>query len=82
MYEIPDMPHVDHVCEEYARATFGKRVTELNEENRKLKQKLATMEDARVKADHFDKLLAAIKENPSVKGYWDKIMMLMKLEEL
>lgn len=82
MYEVPDMPRVDHVCEEYARATFGKRVTELTEENRQLRKTLAAIEDARLKAHHFDVLLKAIKENPSVKDYWDKIMMIMKLENL
>lgn len=35
--------------------------------------------EAKTKADHFDILMTAVKENEVVRGAWDRFMMTLRL---
>ena len=49
--------------------------------NLKLQLEVRTKElaEAKRKADHFDILITAVKENEVVRGAWDKFMMALRL---
>lgn len=49
--------------------------------NLKLQLEVRTKElaEAKHKADHFDILMAAVKENEVVRGAWDKFMMTLRM---
>ena len=49
--------------------------------NLKLQLEVRTKElaEAQKKADHFDILMATVKENTVVKGAWDKFMMTLRM---
>ena len=58
-------------------------IAQLNENCRdyRLKLEVRTRElaEAKKKADHFDILMATVKENAVVKGAWDKFMMTLRM---
>lgn len=58
-------------------------VRQLNDNCRDYRLKIQALEGrlgkAEEKAEHFDILLGAVKENPVVKGAWDKFMMALRM---
>lgn len=72
---------INYECEEYARSTWGPIVTRLNEENAQLKRENSILWEFKEKADRFDILIAHLENNDNIKGYWNKILMLMQLEQ-
>ena len=52
---------------------------QLHETKMRLEVRDKELAEAKRKADHFDILMAAVKENEVVKGAWDKFMMALRL---
>lgn len=44
-----------------------------------LQARTRELEEAKIKADHFDILMAAVRENEVVKGAWNKFTMALRL---
>lgn len=52
---------------------------QLHEIKMRLEVRDKELAEAQRKADHFDILMAAVKENEVVRGAWDKFMMALRM---
>ena len=52
---------------------------QLHETKMRLEVRDKELAEAKRKADHFDILMAAVKENEVVRGAWDKFMMALRM---
>ena len=77
-----------YTCEEYARSEYGPLLkakqdenASLIAENRRLREKNSAMERDASHGRAIAKMLAEINDDPGMKNYWEKILMLMRLRD-
>lgn len=52
---------------------------QLHQTKMRLEARDRELAEAKTKADHFDILMTAVKENEVVRGAWDRFMMALRL---
>lgn len=74
-------------CEEYAREQWGpivananREITVYRNENLELMRKNRDLSADAEAGRAFKKLMKELNENPAAKHYWDKFMMVLKLQ--
>ena len=79
----PMLSHMDRQDLEKAYKKSQDLVVQLNENCRQYRLKIGLLEKkvdaAELKAQHFDIMMDAVRENETVKSSWDRFMMTLRI---